>query len=143
MEKHAETAWASLSPDLRSAVTVHDVREGLAKANLRAEHGENNQVFIAREADGQLAGYIWVGRNKSGFTGVVQAHILNVLVEEEFRGQGIGVLLMSRAEDWAREHQLKRIGLSVSVSNTAAIGLYEKLAYETETLRMVKNLEPD
>jgi ribosomal protein S18 acetylase RimI-like enzyme len=145
VEKHAETAQASLTPKLQRQVTIQVVQDALADqaAKLRSEHGETNQVFVARGADGLLAGYIWVGRVRSGFTGALQAHIFNIFIAEVFRGQRIGTLLMSQAEGWAREHQLSRIGLGVSAFNTAAIELYRKLAYEVETLRMVKDLDPD
>ncbi|MBC8332934.1 MAG: GNAT family N-acetyltransferase [Anaerolineae bacterium] len=98
-----------------------------------------NQVFIARIED-QNVGYIWVGQVRRVFTGEMQAHILNLFVTNEFRGQGVGARLLKRAEAWAREHHLTRIGLSVAAHNSIAIGLYEKLGYEIETQRMIKIL---
>ena len=144
-EKHAETAWASLPLALQKSVTLQTVRESLSgqTASLLSGHGKSNQVFLARSADGQLAGYIWVEELKSGFTGELQAYILNIYVVEEFRGQGIGAILMTHADTWARERGYKRIGLGVSARNAAAIQLYEKLGYVTETLRMFKDLDND
>lgn len=144
VERHAETAWASLTPELQVAVSIQMVRDSLAEqtAKFRAEHGATNQVFIARSFDGKEAGYVWVGQVKSAFTGATQAHILNLFVVDDFRGRGIGARLMAQAEDWARQQKLERIGLSVAAHNKFALGLYENLEYKTESLRMFKNLEP-
>lgn len=141
-EKHAETAWSSLPPSLQSTVTLQTVRAHLTgqTAELLREHGKSNQVFTARMPDGELAGYIWVGEIKSGFTGAAHAYIFNIHVAEEFRGRGIGTLLVTCAEDWAHAHQYQRIGLAVSASNAAALCLYEKIGYTVETLRMFKKI---
>ena len=66
-EKHVETAWASLTPELQQAVTIQRVRENLSGqiAKLRAEHGATNQVFIAQSVDDKAVGYVWVGQVKS------------------------------------------------------------------------------
>ena len=142
IERHAETAWASLTPELQAGVSIQVVRESLSEqtAKFRAEHGVTNQVFIARNVD-EYAGYVWVGQVNSAFTGAMQAHILNLFVVDDFRGRGIGTQLMAKAEEWARQRKLKRIGLSVAVHNTDALGLYQKLKYTTETLRLFKKIE--
>ncbi|MBI5033964.1 MAG: GNAT family N-acetyltransferase [Chloroflexi bacterium] len=142
-EKHIETAWASLTSELQHAVSIEMVRDSLAEqiAKFRAEHGVTNQVLVAKSVDSRTVGYVWMGQVKSAFTGTLQAHILNLFVADEFRGQGIGALLMAQAETWARQHKLERIGLSVATHNKTAIGLYENLEYKTETLRMFKNIE--
>jgi len=139
---HAETAWASLTPELQHIISIQMVRDSLAEqtTKFRAEHGVTNQVFITRSADRKELGYVWVGQVKSAFTGALQAHILNIYVADEYRRQGLGAHLLVQAEAWAREHKLDRIGLSVSAHNKSAIGLYENLAYQTETLRMFKNI---
>ena len=142
MEKHAETAWSSLPPLLQTAVPIQTVRDSLTKqtTELILAHGKTNQVFVARGTDGQLTGYVWVEEVKSGFTGAMQAYILNLYVAEEFRGRGIGARLMDKAEGWARENQYHQIRLSVAFHNTNAVGLYKKLGYEMDLVRMFKEL---
>ncbi|MBI5934834.1 MAG: GNAT family N-acetyltransferase [Chloroflexi bacterium] len=143
IERHAETAWASLIPELQAAVSIQMVRDSLVEqtAKFRADHGATNQVFVARSVDGKEVGYVWVGQARSAFTGAMQAHILNIYVADEFRGQGIGAKLMAKAEDWACQQKLERIGLSVAAHNKPAAALYENLSYKIETLRMFKNLD--
>jgi ribosomal protein S18 acetylase RimI-like enzyme len=141
-EKHIETAWQSLGMALKQMITMDVVSKGLNEQNykLRLEHGDTNQVFMARHQNGQQAGYVWVGQVGSTFTGENQAFIINLYITLEFRGQGIGSVLMRKAEEWARLHNLDRIGLSVAVDNRVAVELYEKLGYIAETIRMYKNI---
>lgn len=77
---------------------------------------------------------------KSGFTGAMQAYILNLYVSKEFRGRGIGTHLMDKAEGWARENQYQQIRLSVAFHNANAVGLYKKFGYEMDLVRMFKEL---
>ncbi|HAY85034.1 MAG TPA: hypothetical protein DCY42_08960 [Chloroflexi bacterium] len=137
---HVETAWQSLGLALRQIITLDEVSQGLNDQNhkLRLEHGDTNQVFMARHPKVQQAGYVWVGQVGSTFTGKNQAFIINLYVDPEFRGQGIGSVLMRKAEEWARLHNLDRIGLSVAVHNRVAVELYEKEGYIAETVRMYK-----
>ena len=141
-EKHIETAWQSLGSALKQMVTLDEVSQGLNDQNhkLRLEHGDTNQVFMARHQDGQQAGYVWVAQVGSTFTGKNQAFIINLYVAPEFRGKGIGSILMEKAEEWARLHNLDRIGLSVAFHNQAAVELYEKEGYVAEMMRMYKNI---
>jgi len=140
---HAETAWASLTPELQHIISIQRVRDSLVEqtTKFRAEHGVTNQVFIAQSADRKGLGYIWVGRVKNAFTSAVQAHILNIYVADKYRCQGIGAHLLAQAEAWACGHKLDRIGLSVSAHNKSAIDLYKNHAYQTETIRMFNNID--
>ncbi len=142
-EQYVETAWDSLTVERQRKTSKQIVRDCIVEqiTRLREEHGAANQVFTARDNKCERVGFIWVGQSRSGFTGVIQAYILSVHVIEACRGQGLGRLLMLRAEDWARENGFTSIGLSVAAHNASAITLYEKLGYETETLRMVKDLD--
>jgi ribosomal protein S18 acetylase RimI-like enzyme len=142
-EQFIETAWASLTVERQQKTSRQVVGDCIIGqiTKFREKHGTDNQVFIARDKNGERVGFIWVGQSRSGFTGVVQAYILSVHVTEACRGQGLGRLLMSRAEDWAREIGFTSIGLNVAAHNVPAKTLYEKLGYETETLRMIKDLD--
>jgi putative acetyltransferase len=58
------------------------------------------------------------------------------MVVESRRGQGIGTALVLAAADWARERGLHKLTLGVFPSNDAAIGLYRKLGFADEGLRV-------
>jgi len=139
--QYVETAWDSLTVERQQKASRQIVCDCIVEqiTRFREKHGSANQVFLARDKNGERVGFIWVGQSRSSFTGVVQAYILSVYVTEAYRGQGLGRLLMSRAEDWARENGFTSIGLSVAAHNIGAIKLYEKLGFKTETLRLSKN----
>lgn len=56
------------------------------------------------------------------------------------RGTGIGHLLMTEAETWARRRGIEGLELSVWAFNRAARGFYEALGFEVATLRMTRRL---
>lgn len=64
-----------------------------------------------------------------------EAHITNVAVAKDFRGQGIGRALMEEFENIARAKHATRILLEVRPTNEAALNMYYKLQYVLTSLR--------
>lgn len=64
-----------------------------------------------------------------------EAYVSDVGVAPDCRGQGIGMQLLTHAEDWAREHGRTRLTLLVAATNDAAIGLYEKAGFTIKETR--------
>lgn len=75
--------------------------------------------YIVGELDGRIVAYAgaWVSFN--------QAEVMNVAVEPEFRGQGIGTILFGKLIRAVKLRGATAITLEVRPSNTAAIKLYE------------------
>ncbi|PSO50278.1 MAG: ribosomal-protein-alanine N-acetyltransferase [Cyanobacteria bacterium SW_9_44_58] len=61
---------------------------------------------------------------------VEEAHITLLGIHPDYRGQGLGELLLCCLLEGARTWPLERATLEVRVSNTAAIALYQKLGFE-------------
>ena len=53
--------------------------------------------------------------------------ISNIAVFEEYRGKGIGLTLLQKAEDITRENNLEKLSLYVEFDNVNAVRIYEKL----------------
>lgn len=85
-------------------------------------------------------GCLWLGNSVDQVGGDRHAHIFLLYVVPQYRRLGIGSVLMHQAEQWARERGDRQIGLQVFASNRAAINLYEKLGFQTQSLGMVKPL---
>ena len=68
-------------------------------------------------------------------TGAGEAHILTLVVKDEYRGQGIGKMLMRFLIDLARQYHVETILLEVRPSNKIAVKLYEKLGFNELGLR--------
>jgi RimJ/RimL family protein N-acetyltransferase len=60
---------------------------------------------------------------------------LGMLVDRQWRGQGIGAALLEAAIDWARGQGLHKLCLEVFAHNTAAIALYRKSGFAEEGRR--------
>lgn len=58
-----------------------------------------------------------------------EAHIHNVAVKGEFRRQSVARRLVQEMLDRARENEVQWVFLDVRISNSAAIGLYEKMGF--------------
>ncbi len=74
------------------------------------------------------------------FPAVDELHLLNITVAPDLRKLGLGQRIMMAIEGVAAQQNMPRIILEVRPSNTAAIALYQKLAYEQIGVR--KNYYP-
>ncbi len=90
---------------------------------------KNQTIFIAEE-DGQLIGYLaaYGGRYRRNKHSVYI--IIGVL--QAFTSQGIGTRLFTELEKWAKEKNIHRLELTVTVTNEAALALYRKMGFEIE-----------
>ena len=69
-------------------------------------------------------------------TAVGEGDISNVVVDEEYRNQGVGELLVSAVmEKAAKTLGVVEYTLEVRVSNAPAIKLYKKLGFKSEGIR--------
>jgi ribosomal protein S18 acetylase RimI-like enzyme len=142
MPGFVEGTYLAMGPDEREELGPATIRERCdMQANwIRGPEGFFNQAFVARTADGALVGHIWVARVLNQFTGRSEAVLLNLYVEENFRGQGAAKRLLEVAEEWARGQDLERMGLSVGVDIEPAVRLFEEMGYSVENQRMSRRL---
>lgn len=84
---------------------------------------------------GEGAGFVWTERERiAGYIGVYPheeyGHVIGMLVDERFRGRGIGKALLARAVEWARTQGLAQISLLVFPHNKRALALYRNAGFE-------------
>ncbi|MBN2043020.1 MAG: GNAT family N-acetyltransferase [Candidatus Aenigmarchaeota archaeon] len=91
------------------------------------------------EEDGKIIGYIWFssGNGDVGEYGLLR----QLFVDEEYRGKGLAERLIRYAEEYFFAKGIKRIKLTVTMSNSPAIRLYEKLKYDKTRVVMEKTVE--
>jgi GNAT superfamily N-acetyltransferase len=118
------TQLAELSGQLGYPSTAEQIRQRLKAI---ADFPES-AIFVAAS-----------GNTVAGFVGVQVLHTLEadqrvevtaLVVLEEFRSQGVGKLLMARAEEWARSQRCTIIGLRSNVIRERAHSFYQRLGYE-------------
>jgi [ribosomal protein S18]-alanine N-acetyltransferase len=92
-------------------------------------------IFLVGLVEGKIGAYggCWVL--------VDEAHVTNVVVREDLRGQGIGKKLMVDLMEQAKTKGALCATLEVRKSNEAALHLYEGLGFHQATVR--KNYYPD
>jgi ribosomal-protein-alanine N-acetyltransferase len=92
--------------------------------------------FLVAERGSDVVGYV-MARMEYGFSHLKRlglsrkGHIVSIAVREQHRGQGVGSLLMQRAQEAMAAKGATESYLEVRVSNLEAISLYQKLGYIT------------
>ena len=87
------------------------------------------QWSVLAEEEGKIYGYACL------FSLFETAELLNIAVDTDYRGRGIGERLLTAIHDQAKTMGAERILLEVRVSNAPAIALYKKHGYEKIAVR--------
>lgn len=95
-------------------------------------------VFIAESPTGEALGCVQVQVAMEFFSGEPEAYVGALMVSEAAEGRGVGRALMQTAEGWARERGLRRLSLEVFAGNARARAFYQKLGFEEDSLRLVR-----
>lgn len=121
-------------------------RERSGLAITEAFSPEQTRTFVARNIDDNMPAFFALdGARVVGWADIRReeraAHkhrgVLGMGVHKDYRGRGIGRLLLEAALAKAKEVGLIRVDLTVYAGNTAAIALYRKCGFVEEG-RMVK-----
>ncbi len=136
--------------------TLHVVIELAKISDIDAIVALENRAFpfpwsrniLLAEIDGEPFSYVYVARliNDGGIPNNIigyhffwlvadEVHVLNIAVDPDYRGCGLGKTLMDFAADFGRERGAQTILLEVRVSNMPAQALYRKLGFQQVGLR--------
>lgn len=115
---------ALLAGQLGYASTEEEVAARLREILADSRH----VIFIAEGKDSQIAGYVEVFPLRTVASNP-HVEIGGLVVDESCRSQGVGRLLMARAEEWARSTGFREARLRSSVIRERAHLFYENLGY--------------
>jgi GNAT superfamily N-acetyltransferase len=90
---------------------------------------EDHEVFVAQVAEAGVVGWVHV----SGAYHLMMrpnAELGGLVVRDGWREQGIGRLLLERAEAWARERGYARMRVNSNAARQGVPAFYEHLGYE-------------
>jgi GNAT superfamily N-acetyltransferase len=104
--------------------TVEQIAARLCEILQDADH----IVLVAEREGAGIAGYVEVFPFRT-LAHDPRVEIGSLVVDESCRSQGVGRLLMERAEDWARAHGYKEAGVRSNVIRDRAHQFYESLGY--------------
>lgn len=109
--------------------------QGLA---LLLKNQQTASIEVARDASGNAIGMVSVQLVISTAQGSASAWIEDMVIDVNFRGQGIGKQLLQRALAWAKDNGATRAQLLVDIENTGALAYYEHLGWESTQLQARK-----
>jgi RimJ/RimL family protein N-acetyltransferase len=122
-----ETQFMMLEPGERT-MTVDEQCQ-----RIRSVLAQDNQMILVVEDEDRLVGYLGVyggGFQRNRHCAYIVAGVL-----QEYAGRGLGKQLFEAFDDWAIEHKLHRLELTVMCHNERAVHLYQKMGFKTEGIK--------
>ncbi|HGM5582768.1 TPA: peptidase C39 family protein [Pseudomonas putida] len=101
------------------------VSDRLTARSLRWMIAHANASLLVAQRDGQLMGYALLLFHR----GTSLARLYSIAIAPQARGEGLGTLLLERAEHCALQHERAYLRLEVRSDNPRAIALYERQGY--------------
>jgi len=102
---------------------------------------ERGCVLVA-EAEGQVigmcSGQLLVSTAEGGLSLLVE----DVVVDEQWRGRGVGRLLIAAISDWSRANKVSRLQLLADCNNVPALDFYRSLGWHTTDLICLRTSLP-
>jgi GNAT superfamily N-acetyltransferase len=128
-------AIARLVGQLGYASSEAQIRDRLAVLSGRTDYA----VWVA-EIPGRIVGLVGVfvhyGLEFDGAYG----RLLGLVVDEAFRGKGIGRRLMGQTERWLQERGVRHLTLTSGKQRKEAHAFYRRLGFEETGLRFKKDI---
>ncbi len=114
---------AELSGQLGYPASAGDMKKRIAEI----DRDDNCMLFVA-ETDGSIVAWLLVHLYRL-VTSDCLAQIAGLAVDKSHRNQGIGALLMEKAEEWARDRACHGVILRSRAARKDAHTFYKKLGY--------------
>jgi GNAT superfamily N-acetyltransferase len=115
-----------------------DVAKQTKGLSLLINHPENGVIKVAKNQEGQVIGMVSAQLVISTAQGSPSAWVEDMVIEEAYRGRGVGKTLLDEALLWAKAKGATRAQLLVDTENTPALGYYAHLGWETTQLQARK-----
>jgi GNAT superfamily N-acetyltransferase len=107
---------------------------------LQAIEGRTDYAAAVAVADGGLAGMVGMMVTPSLYADAPDGAISALVVSSDFRGRGIGGLLVAHAEQWLVQAGAKRASIKPSLHREDAHRLYRRCGYQHTGMRFTKEL---
>lgn len=124
-----------MSDFLLRDMTLEDIEEVVKIEHLSFKTPWTYEAFLSEITRNKVAKYRVIEKDKRvvGYYGLWllygEGHITNIAVHPEFRGIGLGNMLLEDIINISRENKIQALTLEVRVSNTVAINLYKKYGF--------------
>ncbi|KGJ90954.1 GNAT family N-acetyltransferase [Colwellia psychrerythraea] len=108
-------------------------------AEVFANSSPLQATFIAEQNEIAL-GFIHTRAHKDEISNEACGTVPLLGVSPKAQGLGVGKALITAAEQWAKQQGYRLLHLEVFANNNKALGFYQNLGFESETLHMIKKL---
>lgn len=95
-------------------------------------------IKIARDKNHLAIGMVSAQLVISTAQGAPSAWVEDMIITEQYRGQGLGRALLNEALAWAKQKGASRAQLLVDIENEPALGYYQHLGWENTQLQARK-----
>jgi ribosomal protein S18 acetylase RimI-like enzyme len=102
---------------------------------------ERGCVLVA-ESDGQVIGMCSGQSVISTAEGGLSLLVEDVVIDKQFRGRGVGRLLMEEMSGWAMVNNVSRLQLLADRNNDPALDFYRRLGWQTTELICLRTYTP-
>ena len=123
----------AVKADAPALLVLNEAFNGSGSASLQRiedclANNKQEEVFVAQH-NGRLIGFCCVQVFKSFCYDVDYAEITELYVDADFRRQGVGGMLLNRAQQYFRANGINNFQLFTGGENTSAQAFYEKLGF--------------
>lgn len=119
--------WEDIAP----IYAILSTEKNGAWTHEQLEHSlrlENVLCFVAKKED-KVLGFVMIEETPYDFD------ILEIVVDEQMRGRGVGTMLMQKVLQHAKNTHKEKATLEVAVDNVVAILFYEKFGFTKISVR--------
>lgn len=115
-------------------ISIESMQEVIRNNRDNAKH-----VVLAAKIDGQLVGTLLAGICEMLFGQCKSFMVVeDVVVDSEYRQQGVGRALMQYVEEYARNHNCSYIMLITDTDRVGPQNFYKSLGYKTDEYKAFK-----
>ncbi|MFC4652580.1 GNAT family N-acetyltransferase [Lactococcus nasutitermitis] len=119
--------------DVETDFMMYEPDERVYDLGRTEELIESADFLMVAEENGKLLGYISGERGEFRRNQHSVYLVLGLLTQA--RGKGLGTALLEQLESWARSENMRRLELTVEVTNQPALALYQKMNFLIEGTR--------
>lgn len=116
-----------LAEQLGYPCTIEQMTSRFSFLHKHPDHG----LFVVRE-DARVLGWVHVNRDSASLLSEPRAEITALVVDESERGKKIGILLLQKAEAWAKSQGLSLVRLRSNIKRTDAHRFYLRENYKIQ-----------
>jgi GNAT superfamily N-acetyltransferase len=113
-----------------------DEARQIAGLTLILQNPQQAVIKIARNKSGEAIGMVSAQLVISSAQGTPSAWVEDMIVNQTYREQGVGRLLIESVLEWAKQKGATRAQLLVDLDNEPALAYYEHLGWQTSRMGM-------